>query len=94
MQTTTPGPINARFVQARRRAARLERPHLIYPAYARRSLTPRVEIGCMRDPAQPIKIQPAIHTPPPKRLGAKYWAMWGSCACALVVVVSLLTTGY
>lgn len=93
MQTTTPGPINPRFLQARRRAVRLEHPHLIYPAYARRSLTPRVEIGCMRDPAQPIKIQPSIHTPPRKPVDVEYWATWAGCACALVVVVSLLSTG-
>lgn len=59
--------INPRYLQARRRAARLaaktDHQGLSVPAYVRRHLEPRVQIGILRDPAAPIRIQPAIHTP-------------------------------
>lgn len=58
--------INPRFFLARRRAARFDAPALSVPAYVRKHLEPRVQIGILRDPAAPIEIQPAIHTPPSK----------------------------
>jgi hypothetical protein len=59
--------INHRFLLARRRAARYGI-GLEAPAYVRKHLTPKVEIGSNRDPAMPIEISPSIHTPPRRRL--------------------------
>lgn len=59
--------INPRFLQARRRAAHFTAPHLAVPTAERRSLTPRVQIGILRDPADPIHIFPAIHCPETRR---------------------------
>ncbi|MGS1115987.1 hypothetical protein [Castellaniella sp. UC4442_H9] len=56
---------NPRFLLARRRAARYGL-GLDVPAYVRKHLEPRVQIGILRDPAAPIEIQPAIHTPEPR----------------------------
>lgn len=84
-------PIDPRFLEARRRALRYEHPHLDYPAYARRGLTPKVQIGCTRDPAQPIVLMPAIHTPPPKRRrewrNSALWAASGVALCLSFVFV-------
>lgn len=57
--------INHRFLLARRRAARYGI-GLEAPAYVRKHLTPKVQIGSKRDPSKPIEISPAIHTPPAK----------------------------
>lgn len=58
---------NPRFLLARRRAARYGL-GLDVPAYVRKHLEPRVQIGILRDPAKPIEIQPAIHTPASSKL--------------------------
>lgn len=55
--------INPRFAMARRRAQRFDYPALDTPAYVRKYLVPRVKIGVLRDPAQPITLSPAIHLP-------------------------------
>ncbi|WP_368640446.1 hypothetical protein ABRZ04_04325 [Castellaniella ginsengisoli] len=55
--------INPRFVLARRRAQRLDHPVYESPAYIRKSLTPKVQIGILRDPAKPIELSPALHIP-------------------------------
>jgi hypothetical protein len=55
--------INHRFILARRRAQRLNHPVYESPAYVRRNLTPRVQIGILRDPAKPIELSPALHMP-------------------------------
>ncbi|HEX7387836.1 MAG TPA: hypothetical protein VF285_11275 [Castellaniella sp.] len=62
------GIINARYLQARRRAARWQAPaHDKAPALRPQGES-RVTVGCLRDPAAPIEIFPAIHTPASMRV--------------------------
>lgn len=94
MHTTNP-----RYIQARRRTDRLAKqfsqPHLTSPTIERRSLTPRVGIGCLRDPALPIKLTATVHTPPRKKpCDVKFWALIGSCAGAVWMITTLLVSGY
>lgn len=55
--------INPRFAMARRRARRYDHPVFDAPTYARKDLTPKVQIGILRDPARPIELMPALHMP-------------------------------
>lgn len=83
--------IDDRFKEARRRARRYEHPVWDSPTCTRKGLTPRVQIGCKRDPAQPIVLMPAIHTPPPKRRrewrNSALWAASGVALCLSFVFV-------
>ena len=91
MQTTTQGPINPRFIQARRRAARFDHPHLDYPTYVRKGLTPKVEIGILRDPAQPITISPSLTMPKEPESGIDWHLIVGGVSA--VCLVSLFFVG-
>lgn len=86
--------INPRYIQARRRADRLamqfSQPHLTSPTIARRGLTPRVDIGCLRDPSLPIEIFPTVHTPPRKQCDVEFWAMVGSFVGAVWMVAAVI----
>lgn len=87
--------INARFLQARHRAHRLAAqtgaPGLAVPAYVRKNLCPRVQIGILRDPAQPIVIQPAVHVPA-RRSGIDT-TLGGVCGVLIVGVLVALALG-
>ncbi|WP_298016800.1 hypothetical protein [uncultured Castellaniella sp.] len=86
--------INPRFTQARRRAQRLDaatsHPGLSVPAYQRRTMTPRVEIGVLRDPALLIMLSPAIHLPERTRRFDRYDAVG---VLALAGFVALMFVG-
>lgn len=56
-------PTNPRFTMARRRARLFDHPVFDSPTYGRKDLTPKVQIGILRDPAQPITLMPALHMP-------------------------------
>jgi hypothetical protein len=81
--------INHQFFLARRRAARYGI-GLEAPAYVRKHLTPKVQIGSKRDPALPIEISPAIHTPP---AGTKFSGHDAIGLLALAGFVSLFFIG-
>lgn len=84
--------INIDYLQARRLARRFESPHLTVPTCERLRLRPKVRIGCLRDPALPIEILPAIHTPPKHTdwwLDAALWA-----ASGVAVVMSFVFVGW
>lgn len=86
--------INPRFIQARRRAQRLDaatsHPGLSVPTYQRRTMAPRVQIGALRDPALPILLSPAIHLPERTRRFDRYDAVG---ALAVAGFVALLFVG-
>lgn len=80
--------IDHRYLEARQRAKKFDRLSLESPTYARQRLSPKVQIGILRDPAEPIRIMPAIHTPPPKR--RREWrnsALWAASGIAIVMSV-------
>ena len=79
--------INPHFLMARRRAERYERLALSCPAYARKRRAPKVRIGAGRYPGQPIKLMPAIHTPPPAPGRWTGRALYAACAVAVVLAV-------
>jgi len=83
--------IDHRYLAARQRAKQFECLSLECPTYARQRLSPRVQIGILRDPAEPIRIMPAIHTPPPKRRrewrNSALWAASGVALCLSFVFV-------
>lgn len=81
--------INHRWRLARFRAARYEHPALDVPAYVRKHLVPRVQIGILRDPAQPIQIHPAIHTP---EVASRDWDLW-IAGLASVATLLLIWSG-
>lgn len=87
-------PINPRYILARRRAQRLDaatgHPGLTIPTYQRRTMTPRVEIGVLRDPALPITLSPAVHLPERARRFDRYDAVG---AVALAGFVALMFVG-
>jgi len=74
------------YRHARRMARRFDGPHLEVPTCVRRQLQPKVKIGCMRDPALPIEITPAIHIPP-KSVG-----LWQDVALWSATVVAIVTS--
>lgn len=87
--------LNPRFLQARRRAARLaaqtSAPALKIPAYVRKHLAPKVEIGIFRDPAAPIKLLPAVHLA--EEFPFRGWG-WPVTLLGLAGVAGLLLAGY
>jgi len=87
-------PINPHYIQARRRAQRLDaatsHPGLAIPTYRRRTMTPRVEIGVLRDPALPITLSPAVHLPERTRRFDRYDAVG---VLALAGFVALMFVG-
>lgn len=92
--------INPQFMIARRRAARraaqFSQPHLSYPAYQRRDLAetgPKVKIGILRDPALPIEIHPAIHTPAKRGWDWQEYATMATCVVCAVAIASILSFG-
>lgn len=93
--------INPQWIMARRRAARraaqFSQPHMSYPAITRRELAdtgPKVKIGILRDPALPIEIHPAIHTPPTRGWAWQEHATMAVCGVSLVAIASILSLGY
>lgn len=85
--------ISPDFKVARRRARQYEHPHLdTSPAYYRKHLRPRVQLGCMRDPAQPIEVMPSVHTPPAPVSQWRDTALWA--ASCVAVVVSFAVVGW
>ena len=84
-------PINPRFTLARRRARRFDHPVFDAPTYARKDLTPKVQIGILRDPALPIQLSPAFTMAKEPNPGIDWHGVVG--VLSAVCLVSLFFVG-
>lgn len=96
MNTINPQYVFARR-RAERRAAKFSQPHdEIEPSITHSELAqagPKVKIGILRDPAAPIEIHPAIHTPPKRSWAWQEYATLATCAVCAVAIASILSIG-